>query len=178
MLSSITDWKDRNTCILFGDGAGAVVLQASKQPGILATDLHADGKHVDILCVPGHVRGGQVLGNPLLRMDGQAVFKLAVGVLEHTANAVLAKAGMTAADIDWLIPHQANLRIMHGTVRKLKIPLAKLIVTVDQHGNTSAASIPLALDTAVRAGKVKSGDTIMLEGVGGGFTWGSVLLKM
>ncbi|MEI8325370.1 MAG: beta-ketoacyl-ACP synthase III [Betaproteobacteria bacterium] len=178
VFSRILDFQDRTTCVLFGDGAGAVVLQASKQPGILATDLHADGKHADILCVPGHVRGGQVLGNPLLRMDGQAVFKLAVGVLEHTAHAVMAKAAITAADIDWLIPHQANLRIMHGTVRKLKIPLAKLIVTVDQHGNTSAASIPLALDTAVRAGKVKRGDTVMLEGVGGGFTWGSVLLEL
>jgi 3-oxoacyl-[acyl-carrier-protein] synthase-3 len=163
---------------LFGDGAGAVVLQASSTPGILATDIHADGKHVDILCVPGHVSGGQVLGDPLLKMDGQAVFKLAVGVLETTAHAVLAKAGKTAADIDWLIPHQANIRIMHGTLRKLKIPMSKLIVTVDQHGNTSAASIPLALDASVRTGKVKAGDTLMLEGVGGGFTWGSVLLKM
>jgi 3-oxoacyl-[acyl-carrier-protein] synthase-3 len=178
VFSRILDFKDRTTCVLFGDGAGAVVLQASTTPGILATDLHADGKHAGILCVPGHVAGGQVLGEPLLKMDGQAVFKLAVGVLETTAHAVLAKAGKTAADIDWLIPHQANLRIMHGTVRKLKIPMSKLIVTVDQHGNTSAASIPLALDTAVRAGKIKTGDTLMLEGVGGGFTWGSVLLTM
>ena len=163
--------------MLFGDGAGAVVLGASQTPGILATDLHADGSHAGILCVPGTVSGGLVLGSPLLTMDGQAVFKLAVGVLEKTARAVLDKAGLTDADIDWLIPHQANLRIMHSTAKKLKLPLDKLIVTVDQHGNTSAASIPLALDHAVRGGQVKPGDTVMLEGVGGGFTWGAVLLN-
>ena len=177
VFSRILDFSDRTTCVLFGDGAGAVVLEASDTPGILATDLHADGKHVGILCVPGHVSGGQVLGSPLLTMDGQAVFKLAVGVLDSAARAVLAKANLTASDIDWLIPHQANIRIMHSTARKLKIPLEKLIVTVDQHGNTSAASIPLALDEAVRSGKVKKGDVLMLEGVGGGFTWGAVLLK-
>ena len=160
----------------FGDGAGAVVLEASDTPGILATDLHADGKHVGILCVPGNVAGGQVLGDPFLKMDGQAVFKLAVGVLEQSARTTLAKAGKTEADIDWLIPHQANIRIMQGTARKLKMPMDKLVVTVDEHGNTSAASIPLALDVAVRQGKVKKGDTLMLEGVGGGFTWGAVLL--
>ena len=176
VFSRILDFKDRTTCVLFGDGAGAVVLEASDQPGILATDLHADGKHVGILCVPGHVSGGQVLGSPLLRMDGQAVFKLAVGVLEEAARAVLAKAGRTEADIDWLIPHQANIRIMQGTARKLKLPMDKVVVTVDQHGNTSAASIPLALDSAVRSGQIKKGDTLMLEGVGGGFTWGAVLL--
>ncbi len=176
VFSRILDFQDRTTCVLFGDGAGAVVLEASDQPGILATDLHADGKHVGILCVPGHVSGGQVLGSPLLRMDGQAVFKLAVGVLEESARATLAKAGRTEADIDWLIPHQANIRIMQGTAKKLKLPLDKLVVTVDQHGNTSAASIPLALDVAVRAGQVKKGDTVMLEGVGGGFTWGAVLV--
>ena len=176
VFSRLLDFNDRTTCVLFGDGAGAVVLEASEEPGILATDIHADGKHVGILCVPGHVSGGEILGDPLLKMDGQAVFKLAVGVLEETARASLAKAGRTAADIDWLIPHQANIRIMAGTARKLKLPMDKVVVTVDQHGNTSAASIPLALDHAVRQGQVKKGDTLLLEGVGGGFTWGSVLL--
>jgi 3-oxoacyl-[acyl-carrier-protein] synthase-3 len=176
VFSRILDFTDRTTCVLFGDGAGAVVLEASDTPGILATDIHADGKHSGILCVPGHVSGGNVLGDPLLKMDGQAVFKLAVGVLEETARAALAKAGKTAADIDWLIPHQANIRIMQSTAKKLKLPMDKVVVTVDQHGNTSAASIPLALDHAVRAGQVKKGDTLMLEGVGGGFTWGAVLL--
>jgi 3-oxoacyl-[acyl-carrier-protein] synthase-3 len=176
VFSRILDFKDRTTCVLFGDGAGAVVLEASDTPGILASDLHADGKHVGILCVPGTVSGGQVLGDPLLKMDGQAVFKLAVGVLEDAARAALAKAEKTEADIDWLIPHQANIRIMQSTARKLKLPPDKLVVTVDRHGNTSAASIPLALDDAVRSGKVKKGDTVMLEGVGGGFTWGAVLL--
>ncbi len=178
VFSRILDFKDRTTCVLFGDGAGAVVLEASETPGILATDLHADGKYVGILCVPGTVSGGQVLGDPLLKMDGQAVFKLAVGVLEDAARATLAKAGKTDADIDWLIPHQANIRIMQSTAKKLKLPLSKLIVTVDQHGNTSAASIPLALDTAVRNGTIQKGDTLMLEGVGGGFTWGAVLLNL
>ncbi|MDB5953490.1 beta-ketoacyl-ACP synthase III [Ramlibacter sp.] len=176
VFSRILDWTDRTTCVLFGDGAGAVVLEASDTPGLLASDLHADGKHVEILCVPGGVSGGKVHGNPLLRMDGQAVFKLAVGVLDQAARAVLKKAERTEADIDWLIPHQANIRIMQGTARKLKLPADKLVVTVDQHGNTSAASIPLALDVAVRSGKVRQGDTVMLEGVGGGFTWGAVLL--
>jgi 3-oxoacyl-[acyl-carrier-protein] synthase-3 len=177
VFSRLLDLKDRTTCVLFGDGAGAVVLEASDQPGILATDLHADGKHVGILCVPGHVSGGGVLGDPLLKMDGQAVFKLAVGVLESAAKAVLSKAGLQDTDIDWLIPHQANIRIMQSTAKKLRLPLDKLIVTVDQHGNTSAASIPLALDVASRSGKIKVGDTLMLEGVGGGFTWGAVLLN-
>ena len=176
VFSRILDFSDRTTCVLFGDGAGAVVLEASDTPGILASDRHADGKYVGILCVPGTVSGGKVIGDPLLKMDGQAVFKLAVGVLEDAARATLEKAGRTASDIDWLIPHQANIRIMQGTARKLKLPLDKLVVTVDEHGNTSAASIPLALDAAVRGGKVKRGDTLMLEGVGGGFTWGAVLL--
>ena len=176
VFSRILDFNDRTTCVLFGDGAGAVVLEASDKPGILATDIHADGKHSGILCVPGHVSGGSILGDPLLKMDGQAVFKLAVGVLEDTARAVLAKAGKTAEDVDWLIPHQANIRIMQSTARKLKLSMDKVVVTVDQHGNTSAASIPLALDHAVRRGQVKRGDTLMLEGVGGGFTWGAVLL--
>ena len=178
VFSRILDFSDRTTCVLFGDGAGAVVLEASSTPGILSSDLHADGKHVAILCVPGHVSGGAVLGDPLLKMDGQAVFKLAVGVLEAAALAVLEKAHRTAADIDWMIPHQANIRIMQSTARKLKVPMAKVVVTVDQHGNTSAASIPLALDAAVRCGKVKPGQTLLLEGVGGGFTWGAVLLNL
>lgn len=178
VFSRIIDFKDRTTCVLFGDGAGAVVLEASDKPGILASDLHADGSHVGILCVPGNVSGGNVLGDPLLKMDGQAVFKLAVGVLEEAARAVLAKAGKTEADIDWLIPHQANIRIMQSTAKKLKLSMDKVVVTVDQHGNTSAASIPLALDTAVRSGKVKPGELLMLEGVGGGFTWGAVLLTL
>ena len=178
VFSRILDFSDRTTCVLFGDGAGAVVLEASDTPGILASDLHADGKHVGILCVPGNVSGGKVIGDALLKMDGQAVFKLAVGVLESAARATLAKANMTDADIDWLIPHQANIRIMQSTAKKLKLPLEKLIVTVDQHGNTSAASIPLALDASVRSGKIKKGDTLMLEGVGGGFTWGAVLLNL
>ena len=176
VFSRILDFKDRGTCVLFGDGAGAVVLRASDTPGIVATDLHADGRHVDILCVPGTVSGGQVLGEPLLRMDGQAVFKLAVGVLESSARAVLEKAGRGTDQVDWLIPHQANIRIMQATARKLKLPLERLVVTVDQHGNTSAASIPLALDVAVRDGRIRAGQTVMLQGVGGGFTWGSVLL--
>ncbi|MDD2712745.1 MAG: ketoacyl-ACP synthase III [Simplicispira sp.] len=178
IFSRLLDFNDRGTCVLFGDGAGAVVLEASDTPGILASDLHADGKYVDILCVPGHVSGGQVTGEPLLRMDGQAVFKLAVGLLEGAALAALNKAGLTEADIDWLIPHQANIRIMQSTARKLKMSMDKVVVTVDQHGNTSAASIPLALDYAVRSGQVKKDETLLLEGVGGGFTWGAVLLKL
>jgi 3-oxoacyl-[acyl-carrier-protein] synthase-3 len=177
VFSRILDFKDRTTCVLFGDGAGAVVLEASSTPGILATDIHADGKYSELLCVPGHVSGGAILGDPVLKMDGQAVFKLAVGVLEETALASLSKAGLNATDIDWLVPHQANIRIMQSTARKLKMPMEKVIVTVDQHGNTSAASIPLALDHGVRSGQITKGQTIMLEGVGGGFTWGSVLLK-
>ena len=177
VFSRILDFKDRTTCVLFGDGAGAVVLEASSTPGILATDIHADGKYSDLLCVPGHVSGGAILGDPVLKMDGQAVFKLAVGVLEETALASLSKAGLNASDIDWLVPHQANIRIMQSTARKLKMPMEKVIVTVDQHGNTSAASIPLALDHGVRSGQITKGQTLMLEGVGGGFTWGSVLLK-
>jgi 3-oxoacyl-[acyl-carrier-protein] synthase-3 len=178
VFSRILDFKDRTTCVLFGDGAGAVVLEASETPGILASDLHADGKHVGILCVPGHVSGGQVTGDPLLKMDGQAVFKLAVGLLDQAARNTLAKAGKVAEDVDWLVPHQANIRIMQSTAKKLKLSMDKVIVTVDQHGNTSAASIPLALDTAVRSGKIKPGELLMLEGVGGGFTWGAVLLNL
>ena len=176
VFSRILDFKDRTTCVLFGDGAGAVVLEASDTPGILASELHADGRYVGILCVPGTVSGGRVLGDPLLKMNGPAVFKLAVSVLESVARSVLVKAGRSDTDIDWLIPHQANIRIMQSTARKLKLDPHKLIATVDRHGNTSAASIPLALDDAVRAGTVRRGDTVMLEGVGGGFTWGATLL--
>jgi 3-oxoacyl-[acyl-carrier-protein] synthase-3 len=176
VFSRILDFNDRTTCVLFGDGAGAVVLEASAEPGILATRLHADGQHMEILCTPGTVSGGQVLGDPLLKMDGQAVFKLAVRVLDEVAREVLDAAGRAPADIDWLIPHQANIRIMQGTAKKLKLPSERVVVTVDEHGNTSAASIPLALDHAVRSGQVRRGETLMLEGVGGGFTWGAVLL--
>ena len=178
VFSRILDFTDRTTCVLFGDGAGAVVLQRSDTPGILASELHADGRYADILCTPGTVAGGKIIGDPLLKMDGPAVFKLAVGVLESVARSVLAKARRVEADIDWLIPHQANIRIMQSTAKKLKLPFEKVIVTLDEHGNTSAASIPLALDHAVRRGKIRPGDTVMLEGVGGGFTWGAVLLDL
>jgi 3-oxoacyl-[acyl-carrier-protein] synthase-3 len=176
VFSRIIDFKDRTTCVLFGDGAGAVVLQASETPGILSSDLKADGKHAGILCTPGTVASGRVLGDPFLKMDGQAVFKQAVTVLDEASRAVLAKAGKTEADIDWLVPHQANIRIMMGAAKKLKLAPEKVVVTVDQHGNTSAASIPLALDHGVRQGQVKQGDTLLLEAVGGGLTWGAVLL--
>jgi len=178
VFSRILNFEDRTTCVLFGDGAGAVVLSASAEPGILATKLHADGGHGEILCIPGHVGGGAIGGNAFLHMDGQAVFKLAVSVLDKVATEALSAAGMSAAQIDWLIPHQANIRIMQGTAKKLGLPLEKMVVTVDQHGNTSAASIPLALDTAVRDGRVKSGQNVLMEGVGGGFTWGAVLARM
>ena len=176
IFSRILDFNDRGTCVLFGDGAGAVLLEASDTPGIRATELHADGQHVGILCVPGTVAAGRVTGDPLLKMDGKAVFKLAVSVLEEVARSVLAKGNCKEAEIDWLIPHQANIRIMQSMTRKLRLDPEKLIVTVDQHGNTSAASIPLALDWAVQQAKIKRGDTLLLEGVGGGFTWGAVLL--
>lgn len=178
VFSRILNFEDRTTCVLFGDGAGAIVLKASEEPGILATKLHADGSHGDILCIPGSVSGGVVEGSAFLHMDGQAVFKLAVSVLEKVANEALQAADMVAAQIDWLIPHQANIRIMQGTAKKLGLPLEKMVVTVDQHGNTSAASIPLALDAAVRDGRVKPGQNVMMEGVGGGFTWGAVLVRM
>jgi len=177
VFSRLLDFKDRTTCVLFGDGAGAVVLESSDKPGILATDIHADGKHVGLLCVPGHVQNGQILGDPVLKMDGQGVFKLAVGVLEATARTVLDKAGLTDADLDWLVPHQANIRIIQSTAKKLKLPMEKVILTVAEHGNTSAASIPLALDAGVRSGQMKAGQLVMLEGVGGGFAWGSILFR-
>ncbi len=176
VFSRILDFNDRTTCVLFGDGAGAVVLEASAEPGILASDLHADGRHADILCTPGTVAGGQVVGSPLLRMDGQAVFKLAVGVLEQAARNVLERAGRTPESLHWLVPHQANIRIMMATAKKLKLAPDRLVATVADHGNTSAASVPLALDVAVRDGRIRRGDSVMLEGVGGGFTWGAVLL--
>ncbi len=177
VFSRIMDWSDRGTCVLFGDGAGAVVLEASDTPGILATALHADGSHADTLSVPGQVSGGQVTGDPFLRMDGQAVFKFAVKVLVEVANEVMEAAHITVDQLDWLIPHQANVRILQSTAKKLSLPQEKCIVTVDHHGNTSAASIPLALDEAVAQGKVQRGQRLLLEGVGGGFTWGGVLLN-
>jgi 3-oxoacyl-[acyl-carrier-protein] synthase-3 len=178
VFSRILNFEDRTTCVLFGDGAGAVVLSASDTPGILATRLHADGSHADILCVPGSVSRGVVEGSAFLYMDGQAVFKLAVSVLDKVAHEALEVAGMSASQLDWLIPHQANIRIMQSTAKKLGLPLEKMVVTVDQHGNTSAASIPLALDKAVRDGRIKPGHNVMMEGVGGGFTWGAVLAQM
>ncbi len=163
--------------MLFGDGAGAVILEASDELGILASALHADGSHHGILEVPGNVCGGKVVGEPFVKMDGPAVFKFAVKVLADVAREVLDRAGMEAAALDWLIPHQANIRIIQSTAKKLGLSMDKVITTVDRHGNTSAASIPLALDVAVRDGRIKRGDTLMLEGVGGGFTWGAVILK-
>lgn len=177
VFSRILDWNDRGTCVLFGDGAGAVVLEASDAPGILATALHADGSHHGILSVPGNVAGGAVIGDPFLRMDGQAVFKFAVRVLADVAAEACAAAGVATSDVDWLVPHQANLRIIDSTGKKLGIPSDKVVVTVDRHGNTSAASVPLALDTAVRDGRIQRGQKVLLEGVGGGFTWGAVLFQ-
>ena len=178
VFSRILNFEDRTTCVLFGDGAGAIVLAASQEPGILATKLHADGRHAGILSVPGSLSGGAIAGSGFLYMDGPAVFKLAVSVLEQVANEALAHAGMAASELDWLIPHQANIRIMKSTAKKLDLPMDKMVVTVDQHGNTSAASIPLALDIAVRDGRVKPGHNVLMEGVGGGFTWGAVLARM
>ena len=177
IFSRILDWKDRGTCVLFGDGAGAVVLEASDTPGVLSSHLHADGSHASILNTPGHVSGGAVQGDPTLKMDGGAVFRLAVRVLEESAREALAANGMGVEDLDIYIPHQANVRIVSHIAKKLGIPDSKCIVTVDRHANTSAASIPLALDVAVRDGRVRKGHLVMLQGVGGGFTWGTVLLK-
>lgn len=177
VFSRILDWKDRGTCVLFGDGAGAVVLEASEKPGILATAMHADGSQNGILNVPGQISGGQVTGDPFLRMDGQAVFKFAVRVLAEIAEEVCQAAGIKTADVDWLIPHQANIRIIDATGRKLGINRDRVIITVDRHGNTSAASVPLALDEAVRDGRLQRGQKVLLEGVGGGFTWGAALLE-
>lgn len=178
VFSRILDWNDRATCVLFGDGAGAVVLRASDTPGILATALHADGSQAGILCVPGNVKAGGITGDPMLRMDGQAVFKFAVRVLDEVGREVATAAGVPLADVDWWIPHQANVRILTATARKLGISADRVVTSVDRHGNTSAASIPLALDEAVRAGKVRQGQRLVLEGVGGGFTWGAILLNL
>ncbi|MES2070803.1 MAG: beta-ketoacyl-ACP synthase III [Pseudomonadota bacterium] len=178
VFSRILNFEDRTTCVLFGDGAGAIVMTRSAEPGVLATKLHADGSYANILCVPGSVNAGVVAGSAFLYMDGQAVFKLAVSVLEKVANEALEIAGLDSTQIDWLVPHQANIRIMQSTAKKLRLPMEKVVVTVDQHGNTSAASIPLALDVAVRDGRIKPGQTVMLEGVGGGFTWGAAIVKM
>jgi 3-oxoacyl-[acyl-carrier-protein] synthase III len=177
VYSRILDWSDRGTCILFGDGAGAVIVAASEKPGILATKLHADGSHKDMLCVPGSVNGGKVWGSPFVHMDGGSVFKFAVRVFEEGANEVLEAAGLSVSDLDWFIPHQANIRIMEATAKRLRLPKEKLIATVHHHGNTSAASIPLALDEAVKDGRIHPGQTLLLEAVGGGFTWGAVLLR-
>jgi len=177
VYSRILDWTDRTTCVLFGDGAGAVVLSKSDEAGVLATKLHADGSYSDKLSVPGWVCGGKTIGSPFVQMDGGSVFKFAVRVFEEVAHEVLELANLTIADVDWFIPHQANIRIMEASARKLKLPLDRLISTVARHGNTSAASIPLALDESVSAGRIRRGDTLLLEGVGGGFTWGGVLLR-
>jgi 3-oxoacyl-[acyl-carrier-protein] synthase-3 len=178
VFSRILNFEDRTTCVLFGDGAGAIVMSGSDEPGILATKLHADGSYADILSVPGTLANGALAGSGFLYMDGPAVFKLAVSVLEQVATEALEHAGMTADQVDWLVPHQANIRIMKSTAKKLNLPMEKMVVTVDQHGNTSAASIPLALDVAVRDGRIKPGHTVLMEGVGGGFTWGAVLARM
>jgi len=178
VFSRILDWNDRGTCVLFGDGAGAVVLAADSRPGIHATRLHADGSQVQMLSVPGNVSRGKVIGSPFLQMNGQGVFKFAVRVLEESARETVAAAGMQLSDIDWLIPHQANVRILEATARKLELAPEKLVVTVDHHGNTSAASVPLALDEFVRNGKIRAGDRLLLQGVGGGFTWGSSVVTL
>jgi len=178
VFSRILDWNDRGTCVLFGDGAGAVILRADNKPGIMASALHADGSYAGILSVPGNVCGGNVIGDPFLRMDGPAVFKFAVRVLDRVARETLAKCGRQVEDIDWLIPHQDNLRILESTAKRLGLPPEKLIVTVDTHGNTSAASVPLALDLATRDGRIKPGHKVMLQAVGGGFTWGAALVQM
>ncbi len=178
VFSSILDWQDRRTCVLFGDGAGAVVLSAATEPGIMATRLNADGNLQHILSAAGSVESGKVTGDPFLRMDGQAVFKQAVNVLTESAQKVCTQAGISVQDIDWFVPHQANLRILNFLSRKLRLPSEKLVVTLDKHANTSAASVPLALDTAYRDGRIKPGNIVLLQGVGGGFTWGSILLKV
>jgi 3-oxoacyl-[acyl-carrier-protein] synthase III len=176
IYSRILDWNDRGTCVLFGDGAGAAVLVPSPAPGIRSTHLHADGSHRNILCVPGSLADGRVTGSPFVRMEGGAVFRFAVKVLAEVAQEALAANGVGADAIDWLIPHQANIRIIDATAKKLGVPMAKVVTTVERHANTSAASIPMALDEAVRDGRITAGQRVLLLGVGGGFTWGSVLL--
>jgi 3-oxoacyl-[acyl-carrier-protein] synthase-3 len=176
IYSRILDWNDRGTCVLFGDGAGAVVLVPSQTPGIHSAHLHADGAYRDILCVPGSIHAGAVAGSPYVRMDGPAVFKFAVNVMTQVANEALRANGVDASAIDWLIPHQANVRIIDATAKKLGVAPERVVATVERHANTSAASIPLALDESVRAGRIRAGHRVMLIGVGGGFTWGSVYL--
>jgi len=176
IYSRILDWNDRGSCVLFGDGAGAVVLVPSVEPGIASAHLHADGRYSDLLCVPGTVADGVISGRPYVHMDGQAVFKFAVRVMAEVGSEALAANDVEVGAVDWFIPHQANIRIMEATAKKLGIPLDKMIATVDRHANTSAASIPLALDEAVRDGRIKTGHRLLLIGVGGGFAWGSVLL--
>ena len=178
VFSRILDWNDRGTCVLFGDGAGAVVLEAGDRPGVHAAVLHADGSQVDMLSVPGNVCGGRIIGSPFLQMNGQGVFKYAVRVLDEVARETVAAAGLELAQVDWLIPHQANVRILEATAKRLGLPRERLVVTVDHHGNTSAASVPLALDEWVRAGKIRTGHRVLMEGVGGGFTWGAALVTM
>jgi len=177
ILSRMLDWNDRATCVLFGDGAGAVLLRASDTPGIVASRLHADGSHRDMLKAEGNIRNGVVQGEPFISMDGKAVFKFAVNVLSDVVEEILKENKLQGSDIDWLVPHQANIRIMEATAKKLGLSMDNVVVTVAKHGNTSAASIPLALDTAVRDGRIKSGQNILLEAVGGGFTWGAVLIR-
>lgn len=178
-LSRIVDWTDRDTCVLFGDGAGAVVLQASDEPGILSTHLHADGQYKDLLTVPSGISDGFELmreGKAYVKMQGNEVFKMAVNTLGRIVDETLEANQMEKSDVDWLVPHQANIRIIAATARKLKMSMDQVVVTVQEHGNTSAASVPLALDVAVRDGRIKRGDTLLLEAFGGGFTWGSALL--
>ena len=177
IYSRILDWNDRGTCVLFGDGAGAVVLVPSREAGILTAHLHADGRYRNILCVPGQVQCGRVVGAPFLAMDGPGVFKFAVKVMAEVAHEALDATGMSPDAIDWLIPHQANIRIMDATAKKLRLPESRIVTTVDLHANTSAASIPLAMDVAVRDGRIRKGQHLMLLGVGGGFTWGSVFVR-
>ena len=178
VFSRILDWNDRATCVLFGDGAGAVVLAADTAPGIHASVLRADGSYAGVLSVPGNVCGGRIVGSPYLQMQGNQVFKMAVKVLDEVARETLAAAGFEVKDVDWLIPHQANVRILEATARKLGVPAERLVVTVDHHGNTSAASVPLALDEQLRAGRIRPGHRVLMQGVGGGFTWGAVLATM
>ncbi len=178
VFSRILDWNDRGTCVLFGDGAGAVVLEAAPEPGIHASILRADGSQANLLSVPGNVCKGRIAGSPFLQMNGQGVFKFAVKVLEEVGRETVAAAGMTLEQVDWLIPHQANVRILDATARRLGLAPEKLVVTVDHHGNTSAASVPLALDEFVRAGKIRAGHRVLLQGVGGGFTWGASLVTL
>jgi 3-oxoacyl-[acyl-carrier-protein] synthase-3 len=176
-LSRIVDWNDRGTCVLFGDGAGCVLLEAALEPGVIGCHLHADGRYLPILKAPGVVESGAIRGNPFIEMDGQAVFKFAVAALADTALETLAAHGLGGDDVDWLVPHQANIRIIQSTAKRLKVPMTRVVTTVAQHGNTSAASLPLALDTAVRDGRIRRGQTVLMEGIGAGFAWGSALVR-